>query len=331
LTEQVTASKAESYPSAYTLYQQQRLAYYQQLQQWQTNWQDLQAAVELLELDLDADLLQEAQTIIARPNRNLGLRKGAKDYHFSLDSRGAILIITASQDEDEHYLWTESVQRMYIRWMEQQGYRVGRSVGDLNYIEGALGGFSTVTLGLFESGVYGRLKTETGRHRLIHCYRRNQGEKAIEATVEVLPLIDVPEEVELSVQELVVETDRSNLNTNRREVWVKITHTPTNIQARCNRERSQRQNKELALLVLRSKLFAIMQEQGVATVEEIQPELINQLMPIVREYRCTKLNGSLPIAGTVKDCRTGVEITDIVALLDGNLDCVINSCIEFSG
>jgi len=142
------------------------------------------------------------------------------------------------------------------------------------------------------------------------------------AIVEVSPILDKSVEFEIPAKDLEITLPRHKGNVNRPETWVRVFHIPTGITVFCKQERNQLQNKEKALAILKNKLFAIALAQGVQQVAEIQPQRINSFSnKLIREY-------ILHPYKNVKDLRTKVATTDVVEVLDGEIDLFIKAYLQ---
>jgi peptide chain release factor 2 len=218
---------------------------------------------------------------------------------------------------------------MYARWGQNRGYRV-LFVEDslLEYLEInsailVIGGVNSVTLAIEGRYAYGYLKSETGVHLLKHTSPFNITRKQVSsATVEVVPMYV---ELEIPKQDLeVITLPHSNLkSSDPLGSWGRIVHIPTGISAISGEERSLWQNRERALAVLTSKLFAIMQRQGVVEIADIQCDRLKTVLnQPIREYQLASDSAN---QGKVLDLRTGIQTTAVAEVLDGKLDSFIKA------
>lgn len=277
--------------------------------------------MELLEFQADEELEQELQTNLAQLNCSLEEYELEQSLSGSCDKNGAYLIINAAIDDLDALDWAQMLLRMYARWGQNRGYRV-ILVEDslLEYVEInsailEIGGVNSLTLAIDGRYAYGYLKSETGVHLLKRTSPFNITRKqASSATVEVLPM-DVQQEIPQQDLEKIWPDPR--YYPGRVPSWVKIVHIPTGISAISEEYRSLWQNREMALALLKSKLFAIMQRQGVTEIADIQVDRLKTVpnQPI-REYQLASDSAN---QGKVLDLRTGIQTTAVADLLDGKL------------
>ena len=264
--------------------------------------------IEALRPDLERDL-SSLQADFARLETQLQL---SEPY----DDRSAIVSIHAGAGGTESQDWAEMLMRMYLRWAERNGFRTEI----LDRTEGEEAGVKSVTIGLDGPYAYGRLRSERGVHRLVRIspYDSQKRRHTSFALVEVMPEVADAGEVEINPDELRVDTYRASgaggQHVNKTDSAVRITHLPTGIVVTCQNERSQAQNRERAMAVLRAKLVERAEEQ--------------------RELEMARLRGVHVEAGwgnqirsyvlqpytLVKDHRTAAESTNPTAVLEGDID-----------
>lgn len=235
------------------------------------------------------------------------------------DQNGAYLIINAGTDDIDAQYWVEMLLRMYTIWGLSRGYQVA----EVESSPAPAIGINSATLEIDGRYACGYLKSETGMHRLQRKSPFNITRKRpTTATVEVLPMYV---QLEIAHQDLELILPNLNQNCNGTKAWAKIVHIPTGISAISEGCRTQMQNKDKALAVLKSKLFAMMQRQEVAEISDIQVDRLKTFLnQPIREYQFASDSAN---QDKVLDFRTGLQTAAVAEVLDGKLDSFLKACV----
>lgn len=288
-------------------------------------WQDIKSKIvevsELLSLEDDSLSTEIEQQITDMENTYNELKKQLL-FHGKYDSNNAILRLSAGVGGDDAQDFTEMLERMYLRWAERSGYEaviIERSPGET-------AGVKTSVIEISGPFAYGKLQSENGVHRLVRLSPFNaESRETSFALVEVLPEIETPEDVEIDEKNLKVDVYRSGghggQSVNTTDSAVRITHIPTGIAVAIQNERSQLQNKERAMAILRSKLAQLQLEQHVENLSDLRAGKSADWGSQIRNY-------ILHPYKLVKDTRTKYEEKDPEAVLDGYIDGFINAYLE---
>ncbi len=242
------------------------------------------------------------------------------------DENNAILTIHPGAGGTESQDWAEMLYRMYTRWANKNNYEVK----ELDYLEGEEAGLKSVTFEVTGENAYGYLKCEKGVHRLVRISPFDSGGRRHTsfASVEVLPEITDDIEIDINPDDLRIDTYRASgaggQHINKTSSAVRITHIPTNIVVACQSERSQIQNRETAMKMLKSKLFDLKEKEQKEKIEDLKGEQKDIAWGSqIRSYVFCPYT-------MVKDHRTNYEVGNVQAVMDGEIDDFIKSYLKFN-
>lgn len=285
---------------------------------------DLKVLVEMVDEDQDEELLTELNTELSEFEKNV------TDFHLqtllsgTYDANNAIISLHAGAGGTEAQDWTQMLMRMYTRWAERHGY----DVRILDSLDGDDAGIKSVTMLISGDNAYGYLRNEKGVHRLVRIspFDSNARRHTSFASLDVTPEIDdADNDIEVNPDDIRVDTYRSSgaggQHVNKTSSAIRITHFPTGIVVQCQNERSQLQNRETAMRMLKSKLAEKREEERMAHLAEIKGDQKKiEWGSQIRSYVFCPYT-------MVKDHRTGVETGNINAVMDGEIDDFIKGCL----
>lgn len=277
---------------------------------------------ELMALSDESMKDEFSEQITAMESQFAELKKALR-FTGPYDAKDAIVRITSGAGGTEAMDWASMLERMYLRYFERQGFKVIC----LERVEGEEAGIKTAVYEVSGANAYGLLKSEHGVHRLVRLspFNANNLRQTSFALVEILPVIKADTEVQIDDKDLRIDVYHSGghggQSVNTTNSAVRITHLPTNTVVAIQNERSQLQNKEKAMEILRGKLVQMQLEQHAGTIGELRAGESAGWGQQIRNY-------VLQPYKLVKDTRTGYEETDPEAVLDGKIDVFIDKYLE---
>ena len=288
-------------------------------------YDDIETLIEMGYEEEDAELIPEIRSELDSFIEVLeGIRIGTL-LSGEFDKNNAILKLNAGAGGTESCDWAAMLYRMYTRWAEKKGY----SLEVLDYLDGDEAGIKSVTFQVNGENAYGYLKSEKGVHRLVRISPFNaQGKRQTSfVSLDVMPDIEADLDVEINEEDLRIDTYRSSgaggQHINKTSSAIRITHLPTGIVVQCQNERSQHQNKDKAMQMLRAKLYMMKEEENREKLSDIRGEVSeigwgNQIRSYVFQPYTM-----------VKDHRTSVESGNVDAVMDGAIDLFINGYLKW--
>ena len=289
--------------------------------------EDIKTMIELAEEEEDEGMAAEMEAELST------FEKKMKEFHLTTllsgpyDANNAIISLHAGAGGTEAQDWTSMLLRMYTRWAERRGY----GVKTLDYLDGEEAGVKSVTLLIEGINAYGYLRAEKGVHRLVRIspFDSNARRHTSFASLDVMPEIE-PDDDDIVVlpEDIRVDTYRSSgaggQHVNKTESAVRLTHLATNIVVQCQNERSQIQNRETAMRMLKSKLAEKRESERLASATQMKGEMKKiEWGSQIRSYVFHPYS-------MVKDHRTGVEVGNVYAVMDGEIDDFINAYLVMS-
>lgn len=294
-------------------------------QQLENQYEEIEMLIEMGYEENDPDVIPEIEETLKSFQSTLEDIRIRTLLSGEYDASNAIVTLHAGAGGTESCDWASMLYRMYTRWADKKGYQLEV----LDYLDGDEAGIKSVTFEVNGANAYGYLKSEKGVHRLVRISPFNAAGKRQTSFVscEVMPDIEEDVDVEINMDELRIDTYRSSgaggQHINKTSSAIRITHLPTGIVVQCQNERSQHQNKDKAMQMLKAKLYLLKQQENAEKASDIRGEVKeigwgNQIRSYVMQpYKL------------VKDLRTGAESGNVDSVMDGNIDLFINEYLKW--
>lgn len=290
------------------------------------DYEDVQTLIQMGYEENDESLIPEIDEALNVFTSTLDELKLKTLLSGEYDKYNAILTLHAGAGGTESCDWASMLCRMYQRWADKKGFTTEM----IDFLDGDEAGFKSVTLQINGMNAYGYLKSERGVHRLVRISPFNAAGKRQTSFVscDVMPDIEEDIDFEINEEELRIDTYRSSgaggQHVNKTSSAIRITHLPTNTVVQCQNERSQLQNKDRAMKMLKAKLYLLKQQENQEKISGIRGEVKdiawgNQIRSYVMQPYTL-----------VKDHRTNEEVGNAINVLDGNLDPFINAYLKWN-
>lgn len=287
--------------------------------------EDAKTLIEMADEENDVSLIPEVEQEIAVFEEKLAALRIQTLLSGEYDKNNAILTLHAGAGGTESCDWCQMLMRMYIRWADANGY----TTQTIDILEGEEAGIKSVTLEIAGDNAYGHLKSEHGVHRLVRISPFNAAGKRQTSFVscDVMPDIDDNIDIEINEDDLRIDTYRSSgaggQHINKTSSAIRITHLPTGIVVQCQNERSQHQNKDKAMQMLKAKLYLMKQQENAEKTSDIRGDVKDiNFGNQIRSY-------VLQPYTMVKDHRTNKDIGNAQSVLDGNINPFINAYLTW--
>ena len=287
-------------------------------------YEDTETLIDLAIEEKDLSLLDEARKNVELVQKELESQRLEILLNGEFDSKNAILTLHAGAGGTEAQDWVDMLYRMYCRWGERHNYKVKT----LDYLDGDGAGLKSVVFSIEGINAYGYLKGEAGVHRLVRVspFDSSGRRHTSFASLEVMPEIDDDVQVDISPEDVKMDVYRASgaggQHINKTSSAVRLTHIPTGIVVACQNERSQHQNREVAMKMLKSKLMEIKEREHLEKIEDIKG--VQKEIGWGSQIRSYVF---MPYT-MVKDHRTGCEMGNVNAVMDGDLDGFINAYLK---
>lgn len=291
-----------------------------------SEYEDIATLIEMAYEAEDVSLLPEIVELLDKFTDNLDELRLSTLLSEEYDKYNAIITLHAGAGGTESCDWASMLSRMYQKWADKKGYTTQL----LDFLDGEEAGLKSVTIQINGINAYGHLKSERGVHRLVRISPFNAAGKRQTSFVscDVMPDIEEDTGIEIDEGDLRIDTFRSSgaggQHVNKTSSAIRITHIPTGIVVQCQNERSQFQNKDKAMQMLKAKLYLLKQQENLEKESGIRGEMKEiGWGSQIRSYVMQPYT-------LVKDHRTGAEIGNAINVLDGNLDPFINAYLKWN-
>ncbi len=284
---------------------------------------DAKELIALVREENDADLLQSVEEDLEAAEQRISTLEFRRMFSGEMDEHNAFVDLQAGSGGTEAQDWANMLLRMYLRWCERRGFETTL----LEVSEGEVAGIKSATLKVEGPYAYGYLRTETGVHRLVRKSPFDSGNRRHTsfASVFVYPEVDDSIAVDINPADLRIDTYRASgaggQHVNRTDSAVRITHLPTGIVVQCQNDRSQHRNKAEAMHMLKARLYEAELQKRRAEQQQLEDSKAD--IGWGQQIRSYVLDQS-----RIKDLRTGVEVGNTQAVLDGDLDTFIEASLK---
>ena len=287
-------------------------------------YEDIQTMIQMGYEENDASLIPEIQEMLDHFSETLEKMRMKLLLSGEYDGYDAILRLNAGAGGTESCDWCSMLYRMYCRWAERKGYQVEV----LDFLDGEEAGIKSVTIQINGENAFGYLKSERGVHRLVRIspFNANGKRQTSFVSCDVMPDIEEDLDVEINPDDLRIDTYRSSgaggQHINKTSSAVRITHIPTGIVVQCQNERSQFQNKDRAMQMLKAKLYMLKQQENAEKISDLRGD--------VKEIAWgSQIRSYVFMPYTlVKDHRTNFEMGNVASVMDGDIDGFINAYLK---
>ena len=291
----------------------------------QNQYEEISLLIEMGYEENDPEIIPEIQEMLDEFVSELEALRLRTLLTGEYDSNNAILKLSAGAGGTEACDWCSMLYRMYCRWAERKGF----SVEVLDFQDGDEAGIKWVTVQINGENAYGYMKSERGVHRLVRIspFNANGKRQTSFVSCDIMPDIEDDIEIEINMDDLRIDTYRASgaggQHVNKTSSAIRITHLPTGVVVQCQNERSQFQNKDKAMQMLKAKLYMLKQQENAEKISDIRGDVLeNGFGSQIRSY-------VLQPYTMIKDHRTGFSIGNVGNVLDGDVDGFISAFLKW--